>query len=43
MPLQRVGLVVGLEDAERHPFRVTAEGITLVTPDMLGQQLHITR
>ena len=24
-------------------FRVTESGITLVTPDMLGQELHITR
>ena len=24
-------------------FRVTSKGITLVTPDMLGQQLHYTR
>ncbi len=34
------------EDAEAdraRGFRVTASGLTLVTPDMLGQQLHITR
>jgi glucose-1-phosphate adenylyltransferase len=24
-------------------FRVTDKGVTLVTPDMLGQQLHFTR
>ena len=24
-------------------FRVTDSGLTLVTPDMLGQQLHFTR
>ena len=35
------GLVVGedpVEDARR--FRVTPGGVTLVTPDMLGQRLH---
>jgi len=39
------GMVIGEnkdEDRERG-FRVTEKGITLVTPDMLGQQLHITR
>ena len=31
-------------DADRERgFRVTAKGITLVTADMLGQQLHFTR
>ena len=31
-------------DADRERgFRVTKSGITLVTPDMLGQQLHFTR
>ena len=31
-------------DADRaRGFRVTDEGITLVTPDMLGQELHFTR
>ena len=31
-------------DADRaRGFRVTDKGITLVTPDMLGQQLHFTR
>ena len=37
--------VIG-EDAEedrKRGFRVTDKGITLVTPDMLGQQLHFTR
>jgi glucose-1-phosphate adenylyltransferase len=39
------GTVIGEDpDADRERgFRVTAEGITLVTPDMLGQQLHFTR
>ena len=39
------GMVIGKdpdEDRERG-FRVTKKGITLVTPDMLGQQLHYTR
>ena len=39
------GTVIG-EDAEAdraRGFRVTDTGITLVTPDMLGQQLHFTR
>ncbi|MBT8082492.1 MAG: glucose-1-phosphate adenylyltransferase [Gammaproteobacteria bacterium] len=39
------GMVVGenaADDRERG-FRVTDKGITLVTPDMLGQQLHYTR
>jgi glucose-1-phosphate adenylyltransferase len=31
-------------DADRERgFRVTKSGITLVTPDMLGQHLHFTR
>jgi glucose-1-phosphate adenylyltransferase len=35
------GLVVG-EDPEQDArrFRVTAGGVTLVTPEMLGQRLH---
>ena len=39
------GSEIGLDpDADRkRGFRVTDEGITLVTPDMLGQQLHFTR
>lgn len=39
------GTVIG-EDAEAdraRGFRVTSDGLTLVTPDMLGQQLHFTR
>jgi len=39
------GTVIG-EDAEQdraRGFRVTSSGLTLVTPDMLGQQLHFTR
>jgi glucose-1-phosphate adenylyltransferase len=39
------GTIIG-EDAEAdraRGFRVTPSGLTLVTPDMLGQQLHITR
>jgi glucose-1-phosphate adenylyltransferase len=39
------GTVIGEDaDADRERgFRVTEDGITLVTPDMLGQQLHFTR
>jgi glucose-1-phosphate adenylyltransferase len=39
------GTVIGREhDADRaRGFRVTPAGIVLVTPDMLGQQLHIFR
>jgi glucose-1-phosphate adenylyltransferase len=39
------GTEIGVDhDADRERgFRVTDEGITLVTPDMLGQQLHFTR
>lgn len=39
------GTVIG-EDADKdrqRGFRVTDTGLTLVTPDMLGQQLHFTR
>lgn len=39
------GTIIG-EDAEadrKRGFRVTETGITLVTPEMLGQQLHFTR
>ena len=39
------GTEIGVDkdaDLERG-FRVTEDGITLVTPDMLGQQLHFTR
>lgn len=39
------GSVIGVDhDADReHGFRVTDSGLTLVTPDMLGQSLHFTR
>jgi len=39
------GMVIGEDhDADRERgFRVTEKGITLVTPDMLGQKLHHTR
>jgi glucose-1-phosphate adenylyltransferase len=39
------GSEIGVDpDADRERgFRVTEDGITLVTPDMLGQQLHFTR
>jgi glucose-1-phosphate adenylyltransferase len=39
------GTVIGEDaDADRERgFRVTDDGITLVTPDMLGQSLHFTR
>ena len=39
------GSVIGVDpDADRERgFRVTDSGITLVTPDMLGQHLHYTR
>ena len=39
------GTEIGVDkDADRERgFRVTDKGITLVTPDMLGQQLHFTR
>ena len=39
------GSEIGVDhDADRkRGFRVTGDGITLVTPDMLGQQLHFTR
>lgn len=39
------GTTIGVDaeaDRERG-FRITANGITLVTPEMLGQQLHFTR
>jgi len=41
----QAGSVIGEDhDADRERgFRVTKSGITLVTPDMLGQQLHFTR
>jgi glucose-1-phosphate adenylyltransferase len=39
------GTVIGenADDDRERGFRVTSDGITLVTPDMLGQQLHFTR
>jgi glucose-1-phosphate adenylyltransferase len=39
------GTVIGEDaDADRERgFRVTQSGLTIVTPDMLGQQLHFTR
>jgi glucose-1-phosphate adenylyltransferase len=39
------GTQIGVDsEADRaRGFRVTDSGITLVTPDMLGQHLHITR
>jgi len=39
------GTVIGEDpEADRaRGFRVTGEGLTLVTPDMLGQDLHFTR
>ncbi len=39
------GTVIGEDhEADRNNgFRVTQSGLTLVTPDMLGQQLHFTR
>ncbi len=39
------GTVIGEDpDADRERgFRITETGITLVTPDMLGQHLHFTR
>ena len=39
------GTVIGEDhDADRERgFRVTRSGLTLVTPDMLGQHLHFTR
>jgi len=39
------GTVIGEDhDADRkRGFRVTDKGVTLVTPDLLGQQLHFTR
>ena len=34
---------VNHDDDRERGFRVTRSGLTLVTPDMLGQQLHFTR
>ncbi len=36
------GLVVGIDaEADRRRFHVTAGGVTLITPEMLGQRLHV--
>lgn len=39
------GTTIGVDDEQdrKRGFRVTDKGVTLVTPDMLGQQLHFTR
>ena len=38
------GLQVGVDpEADRQRFHVTASGITLVTPEMLGQVVHFIR
>ena len=38
------GMVVGVDpDEDRRRFHVTAKGITLVTPEMLGQRIHQLR
>jgi glucose-1-phosphate adenylyltransferase len=38
------GLVAGVDPAEdRKRFHVAAKGVTLITPDMLGQQVHQLR
>jgi len=38
------GLVVGLAaEEDRRRFKVTAHGVTLVTPEMLGQRVHAVR
>jgi glucose-1-phosphate adenylyltransferase len=38
------GLRVGLDpEADRKRFHVTARGVTLITPEMLGQHVHATR
>jgi glucose-1-phosphate adenylyltransferase len=38
------GLVVGVDpDEDRRRFRVTANGVTLIIPEMLGQQVHHLR
>ena len=34
---------IDVEADKKRGFRITEAGITLVTPDMLGQQLHFTR
>lgn len=39
------GTIIGEDhdDDRARGFRVTKAGVTLVTPDMLGQSLHFTR
>ena len=38
------GLIAGVDPAEdRKRFHVAANGVTLITPDMLGQQIHHLR
>ena len=38
------GLVVGVDPEEdRRRFHVTAKGVTLITPEMLGQRIHQLR
>ena len=38
------GLVVGVDlEEDRRRFHVTKKGITLVTPEMLGQRIHQLR
>ena len=38
------GLVAGYDsDADRERFYVTEKGITLITPEMLGQNVHHVR
>ena len=38
------GLTVGLDaEADRRRFHVTGRGITLIIPEMLGQQVHHLR
>jgi glucose-1-phosphate adenylyltransferase len=40
----REGMVIGLDHEEdRRRFTVTEHGVTVVTPDMLGQPLHHVR
>jgi len=30
-------------DEDRKRFHVTEEGVTLITPEMLGQKIHVIR
>ena len=44
LPAAGTGLTVGLDPAEdRRRFRVTERGVTLIIPEMLGQQVHHLR